>query len=67
MKNKKNIMLSGFLIILAFTSITVTNVIGDIYVTKITANDGAFNDCFGISVSISGEYAAVGSYFVLHF
>ena len=30
---------------------------------KLTANDGAANDHFGIGVAISGETAIVGSYF----
>jgi len=28
---------------------------------KLTASDGALNDCFGVSVSISGDYAIVGA------
>ena len=31
-------------------------------VKKITASDGATNDYFGVSVSISGDYAIVGAY-----
>jgi hypothetical protein len=30
---------------------------------KLTASDGADNDCFGRSVSISGDYAIVGAYY----
>ncbi len=30
--------------------------------TKLTASDGATNDFFGASVSISGDYAAIGAY-----
>ena len=29
---------------------------------KLTASDGAYGDCFGYSVSISGDYAIVGAY-----
>ncbi len=33
-----------------------------VYTNKLTASDGATNDYFGASVSISGDYAIVGAY-----
>jgi hypothetical protein len=36
--------------------------IGWVQQQKLTASDGAADDCFGFSVSISGDYAIIGAY-----
>jgi hypothetical protein len=40
---------------------TAPHSVSEVFETKITANDGAGEDWFGLSVSISGDFAIVGS------
>lgn len=55
------------LLILTISSIAIHNFTDQAYAQirefKITASDGAINDQFGLSVSISGDYAVIGAFF----
>ncbi|MCP4105940.1 MAG: hypothetical protein GY749_10450 [Desulfobacteraceae bacterium] len=62
MKNMNQAKYKIFSIIIILICLSVFPMLSEAGEVKITASDGATNDLFGSSVSVSGDYAIVGAY-----